>query len=109
MTCCKSIHPTSCTIDQTTNQQRVTIQTDDGDIDFIFNIYEYFFFYLTIHIHINYLNYNPTRFRIFNCVEGYFENTIGDGFLLCKDLPYEIYDNNQLILSLNPSTTLMIQ
>ena len=109
MTCCKTILNPYSVIDHTTrNEQRYTIHTDLGDVELIFNIYEYRFFYLTINIHTNYLSYDSNRFTVFNSTEGYIEEPLGDGFLLFKDFQYEIYDRDETILSLNPSTIIFM-
>jgi hypothetical protein len=106
MTCCKTIQPIHSVIDHTTtNQQKIIINTDLGDVEFIFNIYEYRCFYLTIHIQTNFLTHDPTRFTVLNCTEGYVEESVGNGFLLFKDFQYEIYDRDEMILSLTPSTS----
>lgn len=108
MTCYNGIQNPSSVIDYTTRNQQIVIERDSGDIQFTFNIYEYRCFYLTIHIHTNFLSYDPTRFRVINCSEGYEEESLGDGFLLFKEFEYEIYDRDEMILSLNPSTTIIM-
>jgi hypothetical protein len=107
MTCYKTIQNPSTTIEHTTrNEKRVIINTDSGDIELVINIYETHFFYLTINVNINFLSHEPTRFFVFNRSEGYIEEPIGNGFLLFKEFQYEIYDRDEMILSLNPSTTI---
>ena len=109
MTCCNSItRPSSLLVigHQTTNQQqRHLVDTSAGQVEIRLNITEYGFFYLTLHIQSNFLIYDPHRFLVFNCTEQHFEQSLGDGFLLFKEFQYEIYDRDEMILSLNPSTT----
>lgn len=105
MTCCNIITPPTFTIidNQSTHQQRVMVDTSNGQVELIMNFNEYGLFYLTIHIQSNFLYYDPYRFVIFNATEQRFEEPQGVGFLLFKNIQYEIYDRDEMILSLNPS------
>jgi hypothetical protein len=105
MTCCNSItRPSLEMIDQTTNQQRLLMDTSTGQVEVIINSTEYGFLYLTLHIQTNFLSYDPYRFLVFNCTHQYFEQSLGDGFLLSDEFHYQIYDRDEVILTLNPST-----
>jgi hypothetical protein len=105
MTCCNSItRPQFIPIDPTTNPQRIIVDTSMGQVEAMINITEYGFFYLTLHIQTNFLVYDPYRFIVFNRTEQHFEPSLGEGFLLSNDFHYEIYDRDEMILSLNPST-----
>jgi hypothetical protein len=105
MTCCNTItHPSLVVVHQATNQERIIVDTSTGQVEVIINITEYGFLFLTIHIQTNFLVNETDRFMVFNCIEQHFEPSIGDGFILFKEFQYEIYDRDEMILSLNPST-----
>lgn len=108
MTCCKTIN----TIQQIyfptqQNEQRFICESNGQDIEIIFHIYEHHLYYLTIHVSTNFLVYDPTRFNVFNRTENMFEMPIGEGYLLLKEWSYDIYDRDEIILSLNSITELI--
>lgn len=108
MTCCNIINTPKVIDYANLNQQKVVCERDTGEIELVFQIYPGQMSYLTIHVISNYLFYDPERFRIYNHVDHVFETPIGNGYILMKEWYYDIYDRDEIILSLCPSSEVYV-
>jgi hypothetical protein len=109
MTCCNSIDRPIIVNDPVTHQKILHIQSRSGtNIEIVFNIFEYHFYYITIHTFSNFLSNHTNRFYIYNRIENFFEEPICDGFLLLKDHAYDIYEQDEIIASIEPSVSIRL-
>ena len=105
MTCCKSIQ-SRIFLDHSyhPNPKQIIIESENGEIEMVLNSYPYGFFYLTIQVFRNYLVNDPNRFRIYNRTQNIYEDPIFYGYLLMKDMSYDVYDGDQKIISFDANT-----